>query len=173
MRILKKKNWVRSSFINQASFIIPCLSQGVNFKIQTSLLIVYVNIDSQVMCRHTFFIRNSRDKKTRWWYSFFSLSRENNHLWLTFQDWEFGHFLFSLNRTGCYFCMDIAGKYRRMEDLCLHGLKKLDLCFITSLNSRSWLFFDTLVSLWKAQLTVFIRLHQMTHRFVLMSHSIS
>lgn len=111
----KKKGGIRSSFINQASFSIPCLFQCDNFKTQLSLLFVYINIDSRVMCTPTFFITNSRENNVRWQYSFFlSVPRKQLSLINLPAQKEFSHFLFSLKKTGCHFsCTEITEKYER------------------------------------------------------------
>lgn len=111
----KKKGGIRSSFINQASFSIPCLFQCDNFKTQLSLLFVYINIDSQVMCTPTFFITNSRENNVRWQYSFFlSVPRKQLSLINLPAQKEFSHFLFSLKKTGCHFsCTEITEKSER------------------------------------------------------------
>lgn len=111
----KKKGGIRSSFINQASFSIPCLFQCDNFKTQLSLLFVYINIDSRVMCTPTFFITNSRENNVRWQYSFFlSVPRKQLSLINLPAQKEFSHFLFSLKKTGCHFsCTEITEKSER------------------------------------------------------------
>lgn len=111
----KKKGGIRSSFINQASFSIPCLFQSDNFKTQLSLLFVYINIDSQVMCTPTFFITNSRENNVRWQYSFFlSVPRKQLSLINLPAQKEFSHFLFSLKKTVCHFyCTEITEKSER------------------------------------------------------------
>lgn len=111
----KKKGGIRSSFINQASFSIPCLFQCDNFKTQLSLLFVYINIDSQVMCTPTFFITNSRENNVRWQYSFFlSVPRKQLSLINLPAQKEFSHLLFSLKKTGCHFsCTEITEKSER------------------------------------------------------------
>lgn len=111
----KKKGGIRSSFINQASFSIPCLFQCDNFKTQLSLLFVYINIDSRVMCTPTFFITNSRENNVRWQYSFFlSVPRKQLSLINLPAQKEFSHFLFSLKKTDCHFsCTEITEKSER------------------------------------------------------------
>lgn len=111
----KKKGGIRSSFINQASFSIPCLFQCDNFKTQLSLLFVYINIDSRVMCTPTFFITNSRENNVRWQYSFFlSVPRKQLSLINLPAQKEFSHFLFSLKKTVCHFyCTEITEKSER------------------------------------------------------------